>query len=392
MQYHAGALADAGVDVDLIGLAGTEPFAAVRDHPRIRIRRLDDRARAGAGRGFAARAARRVMHQAAAVLAVLLRARPAYDVALVQSPPAMPTLAAAWLAARTRGTRLVIDWHNLAYTVLALRLGARHPLVRLGARYERLLGRRADAHLCVSQAMRRTLAERWAIDATVLYDRPAAHFAPLGPAARDDAVRRLCARIGWHGEGRPALLVCPTSWSEDDDFPLLLEALPRLEAHLATSAGPAVLVLLTGTGPLRERFEPRLLAWRDGRVRAHALWLAADDYPALLAAADLGISVHRSASGLDLPMKIADLFGAGVPVCALDYGPCLREVVFPDENGLLFRTPAELAAAIGRVLARFPTDTAELDRLRGGVAAAAATRWDGEWRHAAMATVLPPLR
>jgi hypothetical protein len=40
MQYHALALAGAGARVDLIGLAGSEPCAAVCDHPAIRLRRL----------------------------------------------------------------------------------------------------------------------------------------------------------------------------------------------------------------------------------------------------------------------------------------------------------------------------------------------------------------
>ena len=68
MQYHALALADAGAEVELVGVAGAEPFAGVRNHPRIRLRALRRRRAAAAhGRGFialgvAARAAADARH------------------------------------------------------------------------------------------------------------------------------------------------------------------------------------------------------------------------------------------------------------------------------------------------------------------------------------------
>lgn len=391
MQYHALALAGAGARVDLIGLAGSEPCAAVCDHPAIRLRRLPDPPvpRSATGPGYLAGAARRAAAQARALAAALDEADA--PVILAQTPPVLPTLAVALHAAQRRGARVVVDWHNLGHALFALRLGARHPAVRLMAMAERQFGRRAAAHLCVSGAMRDALRDRWGLDATVLPDRPAHPFAPLATAAREAAARRLAADHGWNGAGtRPVVVVAPSGWSADDAFDVLLDALPRCDAHLAARPTfPGLLLLLTGAGPRRDAVAAQLAALPLARIAPRAVWLSADAYAAALAAADLGLCLHRSASGVDLPMKIADMFGAGLPVCALDDGGCLREMVRPGDDARLFRSADDLAALVDELLGTFPTATPGLDRLRAGaLAAAAGPRWEDEWRASAAPLLL----
>ncbi|KAA1107424.1 mannosyltransferase [Puccinia graminis f. sp. tritici] len=55
---------------------------------------------------------------------------------MVQNPPAIPTLPIVQLVRLMIGSKLVIDWHNTAYSILALKFGTeRHPMVRLAKWY-----------------------------------------------------------------------------------------------------------------------------------------------------------------------------------------------------------------------------------------------------------------
>lgn len=164
-----------------------------------------------------------------------------------------------------------------------------------------------------------------------------------GPIFRDD---------------RPALVVSSTSWTADEDFSILLTALDAYQA--AKSRGralPRLLVLITGRGELRAPFEVAVArreaagAWPD--VSARCLFLPAADYPVLLGCADLGISMHQSSSGRDLPMKVADMFGCGMPVLARGFA-CLDELVRDGENGRVFGDAEELAAQLEDTLEGFP--------------------------------------
>lgn len=395
MQYHALALANSVATVDLIGYTGSSLPHAIQSHARIHCHFVWSWALPGRYSlprlVFLAVTGLRVLGQWVHLLWLLLWVLNRPDYILVQTPPAIPTLFAASLAARLRSAKLVIDWHNFGYSLLALTVGQHHLSVRFAHWYERTVGRWADAHLCVSQLMGEKLIQQWGYQpVTVLYDQPAEHFTLTPPEIRQSLFQRLQAdgtlpagTYNPEAADRPALIVSSTSWTLDEDFDLLLNAVAGWDARLCqrqdSHSSCVAVVLITGKGPLREHFEAKIKHSGLQRIQAYTLWLSAEDYPRLLGAADLGVCLHRSSSGFDLPMKVVDMFGAGLPVCALDYGPCLAEQLQHEKNGLLFTTSRQLADQLDTLFRDFPHHTPVLDRLRQTVLASNQYRWTDAW-------------
>jgi len=399
MRYHARALAANGVDVDLVGLEGTPLPRDITDDSRITVRRLPNPRLKIRGELSGSPYAVAGLFDALRIgfrLWRMLRTLPRPDLVLVQNPPAFPTLAVSWFALRRRGVRFVIDWHNLGYTLLQLRLGRWHPAVRLARWYERRDARMVDANLCVSRGLAAFLESRFDVtQAQVLYDRPASAFTPIDRAERERFRLALFARLGIRAN-TVGFIVCPTSWTEDEDFDVVIEAVMRLEERIrgweAGDAGrrfPDLVILVTGDGARRAEFERRFAGLPARRIQLRARFLEPEDYPRVVGSADLGLCLHRSSSGLDIPMKIADLFGAGVPVCALDYGACLAERVRHGDNGLLFSNGRQLADVLFELFEAFPADQKALERLRTGARKLARPTWEEGWTREARPVLLP---
>ena len=175
---------------------------------------------------------------------------------------------------------------------------------------------------------------------------------------------------------RPALLISSTSWTPDEDFGVLLDAIVRCDKR--PELPDRVLFVITGKGPMKEYYEQRIAELNLQRVRVATAWLAFEDYPRLLGAADLGVSLHTSSSGLDLPMKVVDMFGCGLPVLAVNFA-CLDELVHHGRNGMVFEDSAELAEQLVQVLSALPTDTSKLDAMREHVREFQEVRWEESW-------------
>lgn len=392
MQRHALALAQASPDteVEVIGYEGSPVQMPVTAEPRVRCRRLrardDENETAWWNPVALTRSAGRGMQLGRVMFG---GARP--DVILVQSPTLGSARTLSWLASRSRGARLVIDWHD-CHTVMRRSDNTR--TVRAMARRERRWARHAHAHLAASRAMAEWLRREYKVQASVLYDRPASWFGRPDLAAAADLWQRL-ARDLTLGPRRIPIAVCPTGWTPSDDFDLLLEALERAERRLAARASaenatsPELAVLLTGRGPLRSAVEARLKRRSFSRVAVRTTWLEPADYVTLVGMADVGLCLHQSASGLDLPGKIAELRGAGVPSVALDYAPVLGEVLERGKQGVTFRDPGELATILLALATNDLESQPALMSSRAWLAAHPAERWEEHWQEIARPVLMP---
>ena len=132
-------------------------------------------------------------------------------------------------------------------------------------------------------------------------------------------------------KGRPLLLLTSTSYTPDEDIGLLVNALERYaEQASKMSRLPNIHLIVTGAGPQKAMFLKRFASFNEnegkGKDRIEAKWLEFEDYPKMVAAADLGICMHMSSSNQDLPMKVVDMFSCKVPCFAYNY-PTIGELV-----------------------------------------------------------------
>ncbi|KAK8334711.1 hypothetical protein V6Z12_A09G005400 [Gossypium hirsutum] len=297
---------------------------------------------------------------------------PPPDAFIVQNPPSVPTLVAVKWASSMRKLAFIVDWHNFGFTLLGLSVGRSSPFVSIYHWFEKRYGQMANGSLCVTRAMQLELAQNWGIRATVLYDQPPEFFCPTSLQEKRKLFcrlnRYLChplgvrdcvtAKIGADDQNeslfrtqvdtdillkpnRPALVVSSTSWTPDEDFEILLEAAVMYDRRVAAlldendsadegvlwkeiSGGkqylyPRLLFIITGKGPEKEKYEEKIKRLNVKRVAFRTMWLSTEEYPLLLGSADLGVCRHTSSSGLDLPMKVVDMFGCGLPSITICY-------------------------------------------------------------------------
>ncbi|XP_055387699.1 chitobiosyldiphosphodolichol beta-mannosyltransferase [Condylostylus longicornis] len=385
MQYHAQSLLQENFNVEIIGYSETQILDCLSSSTnQVKIHGLTQFPEINLPSTLKY-FFKSIWQSLSLLIALISITRPNFI--LVQNPPGVPTLVVVWLYCTLTRTHFVIDWHNYTHSILAIGVPSKNNFtIRLAKWIERKFGAKSSANFCVTKAMKEDLRKNFEINATVLYDRAPLQFQPIslkdkhklfmkmsesypeflakdGRDFQEYGVLESTALTQKFTDGsityktdRPAIIVSSTSWTPDEDFGVLLEALEEYENSTKYSAAfPKLLCIITGKGPQKDFYIEKISKMSLSKISIITPWLEMDDYPKVLASADLGICLHWSSSGLDLPMKVVDMFGCGLPVCAINFN-CLNELVVDGENGFIFENSKELSDQLKMWFEKFPNN------------------------------------
>ena len=331
---------------------------------------------------------------------------------ILQNPPGIPSIYLARMVTFFRRSKFVIDWHNYGYTIL--QVNRRNKLiVQVAKIYEKFYGKTADLHFCVSDAMKVHLKENFGIEAINLPDRAMEgifkrleldeshlmfqeYFNPK--SKEENEITFINKGKVQFVEDRPILMLSSTSWTPDEDFNILLKAIVKTEEKLIEfqKGKPKnlrkIIFIITGKlhcnigrGPERDKFMAKVKATNLRFFDIRSIWLKSDDYPKILGSFDLGICLHYSSSGYDLPMKVVDMFAARLPVMAIEY-PTIRELVEDQHNGFLFKDESHLSNLMFEQIKNFNEKgfSEKIDLMRKNLADFSKMNWIRQWREIAL--------
>lgn len=296
-------------------------------------------------------------------LLVLLFTLPKFDLILAQNPPSMPTVPFCWLLNLFKGKRFVIDWHNLGYSLLKVHKTPKI-VTKIAEILEFFFGRMANGHITVTKALKQFLHEK-GIESAVVYDRPSELFTP-SRAKRTEFAKKLDI------DPSDIWLMTSTSWTPDEEIEMLLRAADKLDSKLTQGLS----IIITGKGPMRRWFESEVKSRQFSNITFYFQFFEKyEEYAEFLGCCDIGVSLHVSSSGIDLPMKGLDMIGAGLPLLSVSY-QCIDELVDDGVNGLLFRDSDELAEVLTKLII---TKDVSLEKLREGSIESSKQKWNDVW-------------
>jgi len=316
----------------------------------------------------------KIITQVLSLLWILFRI-PKFKFLILQNPPGIPAMLICWIVCKIRGSKFIIDWHNYGYTILKVNNRPQF-LVNLACKYEKYLGKKSDVNFCVSQAEKRDLKKEFGIEAVCLPDRPVKGlFKFLNENEANELYKKypnelsslIDSYLPENKNKKPIVMISSTSWTPDEDFNMLLDSFIKTEemildhivdkdqktfGNITEDKIKKVLFLITGRGPLRSKFMKRVSEIKLKFFEVKSIWLESDDYPKLLSLVDLGVSLHYSSSGIDLPMKVVDMFSGCLPVASIYYDTIV-ELVEENKNGFLFKNDKDLCKILKNVIIEY---------------------------------------
>lgn len=332
VEREALAAIDAGYDVDVVAMrSGRAPSTEALQG--VHVRRLPLEHKRGAGAIATAMEYSGFTFLAMAVLfARSMRKR--YDIVHVHNPPDFLALAA--LGPRARGAKFIVDIHDFAPEMFAMRFGAR----RFGTVVERLMRyvelvvvRTADAVITVHEPYRRELISRGARPEKVTVVMNSLDERAV-PRSRSSSQGRT---VITHGSITP-------HYGVDVLVDALALVLPSRRDVRATiiGAGDAV-------ADVRSRIAAHGL---DGVVSMEGRYIAHSEAIAAAAQASVGVVCNRPIprNALAVPTKLFEYVALGVPVVTADL-PAIR-AHFSEEEVAFFRAgdSGSLADALEQTL------------------------------------------
>jgi glycosyltransferase involved in cell wall biosynthesis len=260
---------------------------------------------------------------------------------VVVSSPTFFSIGSAWLLARLKRARLVVEVRDL-WPAIFVELGVltNRPVIRLLERLELAAYAAADQVVVVSDGFRQNLIDRGVPPAKVHTIRNGValdRFRPDFPG-REEARTRLGARPG----------DCLVLYAGTHG---ISHALPRVADAAALLAGQAVRFAFVGDGADKPRLERRLAELGLENVTLAAA-VPPDQVPALLAAADICL----------VPLRDVPLFATFIPSKMFEYLAAAKPVI-----GSVAGEPAQILREAGAVVVP-PEDSEALAGAVGSLA------------------------
>ncbi|CAK9301959.1 unnamed protein product [Gordionus sp. m RMFG-2023] len=418
MQFHALSLAEIGYHVDFICHAKSSPYKEISNNSLIHVYSLRRFPNLELNLFYVILLILNFLWTIVNVFIILSKIKNP-DIIFIQNPPAIFVLPIIKLYTKFywKHCKIILDWHNYGHTIFALKYPTHLYLYKLYKCLEIKMGLWTDYNLCVSNALKMDLIENYNINAKILYDFPQMFFSapisiedkhtlflklfPIDLIHKSSNVSNISVTetlftfqtvkedesiITEYKRDRPALIISSSSWTEDEDFSYLIHAMDMYELKLksvqtnvpsSSNSYPMIVCVLTGRGPLREYYESMITNKNYEFITFRFIWLDSSDYLTLLTSSDLGVCLHNSSSGLDLPMKILDMYGCNLPVLAYYY-PTILELVTPGENGMLFTNKEDLFVQLTDLLRGFPNASTKLKWLKKYIESNK-TYWADNW-------------